>query len=222
MAKNKLITLLFVFIGLLIAKEYKSKGVRMKLPAVRLESNVSVEEALNTRRSVRQYKKEPLTIQEVSQLLWAAQGKTAGWGGKTAPSAGAIYPLTIYLAVGEVKELAPGVYRYLSDNHELEKVLSKDMRKELTEAAWNQEYIQNAPVSIIVAADYEKMIRRYGKRGVRYVDNEVGHVGQNVQLQGEALKLGSVIIGAFEDSLVRSILGIREEPVYIIPVGKKY
>ncbi|MEO0072387.1 MAG: SagB/ThcOx family dehydrogenase [candidate division WOR-3 bacterium] len=194
----------------------------MKLPAVRLESNVSVEEALNTRRSVRQYKKEPLTIQEVSQLLWAAQGKTAGWGGKTAPSAGAIYPLTIYLAVGEVKELAPGVYRYLSDNHELEKVLSKDMRKELTEAAWNQEYIQNAPVSIIVAADYEKMIRRYGKRGVRYVDNEVGHVGQNVQLQGEALKLGSVIIGAFEDSLVRSILGIREEPVYIIPVGKKY
>ncbi len=222
MAKNKLITLLFVFIGLLIAKEYKSKGVRMKLPAVRLESNVSVEEALNTRRSVRQYKKEPLTIQEVSQLLWAAQGKTAGWGGKTAPSAGAIYPLTIYLAVGEVKELAPGVYRYLSDNHELEKVLSKDVRKELTEAAWNQEYIQNAPVSIIVAADYEKMIRRYGKRGVRYVDNEVGHVGQNVQLQGEALKLGSVIIGAFEDSLVRSILGIREEPVYIIPVGKKY
>ncbi|MEO0131735.1 MAG: SagB/ThcOx family dehydrogenase [candidate division WOR-3 bacterium] len=194
----------------------------MKLPAVRLESNVSVEEALNTRRSVRQYKKEPLTIQEVSQLLWAAQGKTAGWGGKTAPSAGAIYPLTIYLAVGEVKELAPGVYRYLSDNHELEKVLSKDVRKELTEAAWNQEYIQNAPVSIIVAADYEKMIRRYGKRGVRYVDNEVGHVGQNVQLQGEALKLGSVIIGAFEDSLVRSILGIREEPVYIIPVGKKY
>ncbi|MCX7757620.1 MAG: SagB/ThcOx family dehydrogenase [candidate division WOR-3 bacterium] len=193
----------------------------MKLPAPRLKSEMSLEEALSIRRSVRQYKKEPLTLNDVSQLLWAAQGQTTGWGGKTAPSAGAIYPLTVYLVVGEVIDLTPGVYRYLSNTHELEKISSKDVRKELAEAAWNQEYIQNAPINIVVAANYDKMIKRYGKRGVRYVDNEVGHVGQNVQLQGEALGLGSVIIGAFEDSAARSVLGIKEEVVYIIPVGKK-
>ncbi|MCS7258309.1 MAG: SagB/ThcOx family dehydrogenase, partial [candidate division WOR-3 bacterium] len=187
----------------------------------RLKSEMSLEEALSIRRSVRQYKKEPLTLNDVSQLLWAAQGQTTGWGGKTAPSAGAIYPLTVYLVVGEVIDLTPGVYRYLSNTHELEKISSKDVRKELAEAAWNQEYIQNAPINIVVAANYDKMIKRYGKRGVRYVDNEVGHVGQNVQLQGEALGLGSVIIGAFEDSAARSVLGIKEEVVYIIPVGKK-
>ncbi|MDW7987608.1 MAG: SagB/ThcOx family dehydrogenase, partial [candidate division WOR-3 bacterium] len=191
------------------------------LPAPRLKSEMSLEEALSIRRSVRQYKKEPLTLNDVSQLLWAAQGQTTGWGGKTAPSAGAIYPLTVYLVVGEVIDLTPGVYRYLSNTHELEKISSKDVRKELAEAAWNQEYIQNAPINIVVAANYDKMIKRYGKRGVRYVDNEVGHVGQNVQLQGEALGLGSVIIGAFEDSAARSVLGIKEEVVYIIPVGKK-
>jgi SagB-type dehydrogenase family enzyme len=220
MLRHKLLIFLMCF-EILTAQIPKTGRQKMKLPQPRLKSNVSLEEVLNSRRSIRSYKKEPLTLDEVSQLLWAAQGKTVGWGGRTAPSAGAIYPLTIYLVAGEVKDLSKGVYRYLPDSHELEKVSGQDPRKELAQAAWNQEYIQNAPIDIIVAANYDKMIKRYGKRGVRYVDNEVGHVGQNIQLQGEALGLGSVIIGAFDDSQVRSILKIKEDIVYIIPVGKK-
>jgi SagB-type dehydrogenase family enzyme len=180
-----------------------------------------VEEALLKRRSVRSYKKEKLTLNELSQLLWSAQGITAQWGGRTCPSAGATYPLEIYIAVGEVSGLESGVYHYLPEEHAIEKVLNKDVRKELTEAAWSQEYILSAPLNIIIAADYKRTTRRYGERGIRYVHYEVGHCGQNIHLQCEALGLGTVVIGAFSDEKVKKILNIKEEPQYIMPVGRK-
>jgi SagB-type dehydrogenase family enzyme len=194
-----------------MAKEIKLRQPKEKGP-------ISIEETLYQRRSVRDYKRGPLSLDQVSQLLWAASGENLYK--RTAPSAGATYPLEIYLAVGEVEGLEPGIYHYSPSKNSLEIVKEKDVRNGLTRAALRQEMIEEAPVSIIIAADYGRTTDRYGQRGIRYVHMEVGHVGQNVSLQAIALGLGTVMIGAFEDQKVKEVLGIEEEPLYIIPIGK--
>ncbi|MEO0116613.1 MAG: SagB/ThcOx family dehydrogenase [candidate division WOR-3 bacterium] len=214
---NRIIPLFLLFTILYPQK----KEEKVKLPEVRYKSEISVEEALLNRRSVRSYKKEKLKLSEVSQILWSAQGITAKWGGRTCPSAGATYPLEIYLVAGEVEGLPPGVYQYLPEEHSLKLILNKDVRKDLMGAAWGQDYILSAPIDIIIAADYKRTTSRYGERGIRYVHNEVGHCGQNIHLQCEALGLGTVVIGAFSDERVKKILNIKEEPQYIMPVGRK-
>jgi SagB-type dehydrogenase family enzyme len=188
------------------------------LPKPKIEGLTSLEETLNNRRSVRNYKGGPLGLEQISQLLWAASGKNLHR--RTAPSAGATYPLEIYLIVGEVEGLEPGIYHYSFSGHSLEVVKEQDVRNRLSAAALEQGMITRAPTSIVIAADYGRTTRRYGQRGIRYVHMEVGHVGQNISLQANALSLGTVMIGAFDDHQVREILGIAEEPLYIIPVGK--
>jgi SagB-type dehydrogenase family enzyme len=197
------------------------KGEKVKLPEPKYSSKVSVEEALKNRRSVRSYKKDPLTLEEVSQLLWAAQGKTAEWGGRTAPSAGATYPLDTYVVVGNVTGLSAGVYQYDPDEHSIELIKDKDVRKDLVDAALGQGSIAKAPIDIVFAAVYRRTTGRYGERGIRYVHMEIGHVGENIHLQCETMGLGTVMIGAFDDELVKRVLGIDAAPLYIMPVGKK-
>lgn len=196
------------------------KKEEIKLPAAQLTGKISLEEALATRRSRRDYKDESLSLKEVAQLLWAAQGATSDWGGKTAPSAGATYPLEVYIVVGEVGELKPGLYHYFPDTHSLRKVLEGDLRKQLSSSALGQSCVAEAPATLVVAAVFDRTTYRYGKRGVRYVHIEVGHVGQNICLQAEALGLGAVVIGAFRDEMIKSVLRLREEPLYLIPVGR--
>jgi len=179
---------------------------------------VSIEETLWRRRSVRDYKRKALHIDEVSQILWASSGKNLNR--RTAPSAGATYPLEVYLVAGEVEGMEPGLYHYHGLRHSLEKLGEEDLRKRLCRSALEQRMIERAPVSIIIAADYSRTTAHYGQRGVRYVHMEVGHVGQNISLQAVALNLGTVMIGAFDDQEVKEVLGIKEEPLYIIPVGK--
>lgn len=192
------------------------------LPKPSYSSAVSVEEALKNRRSIRKYKDEQLTLAEVSQLLWAAQGITAGWGGRTAPSAGALYPMEIYLVAGKVEGLEAGVYHYIPRKHVITRQIKGDVRQKLSDAALRQDVIREGPVVLIITAVYERTIKKYGQRGIRYVHMEVGHVGQNIYLQAETLGLGTVIIGAFDDQKVRDILGLDdEEPLAIMPVGKK-
>ncbi len=193
----------------------------MKLSTPRYKSTTSVEQAMLQRRSLRLFKDEVLSFEQVSQILWAAQGVTTEWGGRTVPSDGATYPLEIYLVVGKVIGLERGVYHYISGKHELRKISGKDIRSEIASASWNQDFITQAPINIVIAVNYTRTIGRYGKRGIRYVDNEVGHCGQNIYLQCESLGLGTVAIGAFQDFLVMRALGIKEEPCYIMPVGKK-
>lgn len=194
----------------------------MKLPVPKLKSTVSLEEALQERRSVRDYSNASLNLEEVSQLLWAAQGMTSSWGGRTAPSAGATYPLQVYLVAGNVENLAPGVYKYNPQKHDLSKIREADARKELADAALNQRWVEQAPISIVIAAIYERTTTQYGDRGIRYVHLEAGHAAQNVCLQAVALGLGSVPVGAFDDERVITVIGIsfRETPIYILPVGK--
>ncbi|OFW78165.1 MAG: hypothetical protein A2Z48_04445 [Actinobacteria bacterium RBG_19FT_COMBO_70_19] len=187
----------------------------LELPVPRLKGNLTLEEALAARRSVREFSDEPLTMQDLSQLLWAAQGLTASWGGRTAPSAGALYPLEVYLVTPE------GLYHYLPDGHRLEVLAHDDRRPALARAALGQESVADAPAVVILTAVYARTSQKYGDRAERYVHLEAGHAAQNVLLQAVSLGLGAVPVGAFEDRAVQEALGLptEHEPLYLIPVG---
>jgi len=195
----------------------------IKLPEPRHDSDVSIEQSLLERRSVRDYSGQPLTLQEISQLLWAAQGLTDPGGFRTAPSAGGLYPLELYIVAGDVEGLAAGVYRYQPEGHQLVKTLDGDKRAELAEAALGQEWVEEGAVSIVFTAVYERTTGKYGDRGVRYVHMEAGHAAQNLCLQATALELGAVTIGAFYDDQISRLLNLPadERPLYVIPVGRK-
>lgn len=195
----------------------------IKLPEPRYDSDVSLEQSLLERRSVRDYSGQPLTLPEISQLTWAAQGLTDPRGFRTAPSAGGLYPLELYIVVGDVEGLAAGAYRYQPDGHQLVKTADGDKRAELTSAALEQEWVEEAAADFVFTAVYERTTGKYGERGIRYVHMEAGHAAQNLCLQATALGLGAVTIGAFYDKEVSQLLNLPadEEPLYVIPVGRK-
>jgi SagB-type dehydrogenase family enzyme len=193
----------------------------IELPEPRLTADVSVEEALQSRRSIRDFRSKSLRLDEVSQLLWAAQGVTYR-SLRTAPSAGALYPLEVYVVAGRVEGLDAGVYRYDPRRHALETVTTGDLRKRLSRAAVGQEWVREGAISLVFTAQYEKTTAKYGDRGIRYVHVEAGHAMQNVYLQAESLGLGTVTVGAFSDSSVRELLqlGHRLQPLGIMPIGR--
>lgn len=193
------------------------------LPSPTFESGVSVEEALTRRRSLRRFADAPLTLAEAGQLLWAAQGVTHSAGYRTAPSAGALYPLELFLVAGAVTDLPPGTYRYLPREHDLVRVREGDQRPALTAGALGQGMLGKAPATLVFCAVYDRITAKYDERGVRYAHMEAGHAAQNVHLQAVALGLGSVPVGAFREDDVRSAIGAEadEAPVYLAPVGRK-
>lgn len=195
----------------------------IKLPTPIYDSETAVEEALLERRSVREYRHEPLTLAEVSQLLWAAQGITHPAGLRTAPSAGGLYPLEIYLLAGDVTDLPAGIYRYKPQGNELILIAEGDARQALSQAALNQSAARDAAAVIVIAAVYERTTLKYGERGIQYVHMEVGSAAQNVYLQAVSLNLGTVFIGAFYDDEVKKVLhmGKDEQPLGLMPVGRK-
>ncbi len=194
----------------------------IKLPGPKHDSETSVEGALLKRRSVRVYANRSLKLEKISQLLWAAQGITDQRGFRTAPSAGALYPLEIYLFAGNVSGLQAGIYRYRPHTHSLERHATGDRRNELSDAALGQEAIRNAPAVIVFAGEYKRTTVKYGERGIRYVHMEAGHAAQNVFLEAVSLNLGTVVIGAFHDSKVKKVMEMpeSEEPLYIMPAGE--
>ena len=195
----------------------------IKLPDPQYDSDVSIEQSLLNRRSIRGYTGEPLALQEVSQLLWAAQGITGVRGFRTAPSAGALYPLEVYLVAGDVEDLPPGVYRYEPDEHQLTRIIRGDKRAELVGAALAQPWVKEGAISVVFTAIYERATGKYGDKGIRYVHMEVGHAAQNLCLQATAMGLGAVTVGAFYDGRVAKLLNLPqdEHPLYIIPVGQR-
>ncbi len=203
------------------------------LPSPQTEGTVSVEEAIQHRRSHRSYLKDAISAEELSQVLWAAygisqplQGYPQMRGGlRTAPSAGARYPLEIYALVGNVKGIEPGVYRYDSREHKITMVMDRDVKQELSVAALGQEMISVAPACLFYSAVYKRTTDRYGDRGrERYVCMDLGHSAENVYLQAEALHLGTCAIGAFDDAAVKKVMQLpeEEEPLYIMPIGRYY
>ncbi len=208
-------------LGLVAAKSPDSEIV---LPAPVLKGRLSVEEALQRRRSVRDYGRGGLSLAEVSQLLWAAQGITQRAEGlRAAPSAGATYPLAIYLVAGNVNGLAAGIYCYIPSRHVLLRTAEGDVRARLRDASLGQQWVREAPATLAIAAVYARTASRYGGRAQRYVHIEAGHAGENIYLQAESLGLGTVAVGAFNDGEVKKVLGLKkeEEPLYLMPVGKK-
>ena len=204
-------------IGIAFAEEDampKPSGI-IELPEPALKGEVSLEEAIQKRRSVRSFSGKALTTPEISQLLWATQGITDRRGFRAAPSAGALYPLEIYLVSRN------GLFQYIPEGHKLKLAKAADLRQKLARASWGQGFIAEAPVNIVICAVYERVTGRYGERGARYVDIEVGHAAENLHLQAVALGLSSVPIGAFNDNAVAAILDLPAgtKPVYIIPVG---
>ncbi|NJE46187.1 SagB/ThcOx family dehydrogenase [Thermococcus sp. GR7] len=219
------ILLVIVSSLLILVKPYLGRGGGetisgkvVLLPEPRLTGEMSLEEAIAMRKSVRSYRNEPLTLEQLSQLLWAAQGITHG-NKRSAPSAGATYPFEVYIVVGNVEGLKPGIYHYDPFKHSLTLVKEGDYRRALQKAALDQKWIGNAPVDIVLVAFYEKTTSYYGDRGIRYVHMEAGHIGQDIYLQATALGLGTVAVGAFYEDQVAEILGTEGVPLYIFPVG---
>jgi SagB-type dehydrogenase family enzyme len=194
----------------------------IKLPEPVLNGALSVEKAIAARRSVRYYAALPLTLAELSQILWAAQGLSGPSGLRTTPSAGALYPLEVYILAGNVTGLTSGMYKYGCAGHVLLRTGKKDKRAELYNAALRQGSIKSAPVILIICAVYERMTAKYGQRGIRYTDMEAGHASQNIYLQAESLGLVTLAIGAFHDSKVKKIVNMpkAEQPLYLMPIGK--
>ena len=194
----------------------------IKLPEPHTDAGTSVEQALRLRRSVRTFAEKPLQLSEVAQLLWSAQGITSRDGLRTAPSAGALYPLEIYLVAGSVNDLPVGVWHYLPDNNRLEQLNDTDIRNPLAHAALDQAWIREAAAVVVFAAVYERTTRKYGKRGIRYVHIEAGHAAENLFLQAVSLDLNTVIVGAFRDDAIRNALNLPQDhvPLILMPVGR--
>ncbi len=197
---------------------------KVVLPSPSLRGNVSVEEAIHWRRSERRYTSSKLMLEHVSQLVWCAQGITDHRNMlRAAPSAGATYPLEVYVVVrsGGVEGLEAGVYHYQPEDHSLELIRRGDFNEELASACLGQSWVKDAPLNIVITAIYTRTARRYGTRGERYVHIEVGHVSQNIYLQATAMGLGTVAVGAFYDDKVGEVLGVsgEERPMYVMPVG---
>jgi SagB-type dehydrogenase family enzyme len=193
------------------------------LPEPSVAGSTSLEQLLAQRRSIRDYQAAALELAEIGQLLWAAQGITHLQGLRTAPSAGALYPLELYVVAGHIEGLAQGVYHYDPSHHQLMKTSDADLRDTLTRAALSQGCIKHASAVIVFTADYERTTRKYGERGKRYVHIEVGHAAQNLFLQSESFGLATVVVGAFNDDEVARLLRLPADlqPLLLMPVGRK-
>ncbi len=192
----------------------------IQLPQPKTKGAVSLEETICQRRSVRDFSSKELGLDEISQLLWAAQGITARKAGsslRAAPSAGALYPMELYLLSKN------GLFHYLPEGHKLEVLSDKDLRKSLADASLGQAAIKDAAVVIVICGVPKRITGKYGERGIRYMHIEAGHIAQNIQLEATAVGLGSVPIGAFNDARVDKTLGLAKgcQALYIIPVGHK-
>jgi len=202
-----------------------NQPIQVYLPSPSQKGGMSLAEAITRRRSIRRFVPQPISHSQLAQLLGAAQGTSDASGRhRTAPSAGATYPLEIFAVCGTncIEGIGGGIYHYNTDSHSLTLRHKEDVRLGLSRAALGEESIYEAPLDIVICAVYERTLSRYGDRGRRYVHIEVGHAGQNIYLQAAALGLATVAIGAFYDEQVRNVLQLEEQykPLYIMPVGK--
>ena len=213
-------------IFLAVSNSQASGAAEISLSYPSYKGTMTVEEALRARRTRRSFKPRPLTFKQLSQLLWAAYGVTAkdhGYYLKTAPSAGALYPLDIYIVVGKagVEGLEPGAYHFRPENHSIMAVKKGDLRTAVAQSALHQMWMAKAPLMLVITGEYSRSTGKYGRRGVTYTHIEVGHVGQNIFLQAEAIGLKAGIVGAFNNEHLIKTIGLpaAHDPLLIMPVG---
>lgn len=194
----------------------------VKLPAPDTTGRGTIEASLHDRRSIRAYEPAAMSLREAGQLLWAAQGITDAKGHRTAPSAGATYPLEVYLVAMNVDGLPAGVYHYRPQTHSLDLVSAGDRRQEMVAAAKGQQSIAQAPAVFVFASVQSRTAARYSARAERYVGIEAGAAAENLALEAVALNLGTCFVGAFDDATTRKVAGLAEDevPVIVLPAGK--
>ena len=180
-----------------------------------LDGVMSLERAIGSRRSCRSFSSGPLSLDQIGQLAWAAQGQDPTGKYRTTPSAGATYPLELFVVNGD------GLYLYIPSKHAIDKLGDIDLRAELAKVSLGQEFIREAPLTLVLSAEFARTTKPYGQRGVRYVYMEAGHAAQNIQLQAQAMGLGSVTVGAFDEVAVGEILTMPDylEPIYMVSIG---
>lgn len=227
LSKSRLILIALITGILLLTSDSEKKPPYsmndiIKLPNPQHKGATSLEQCLKERHSSRNYQQNPVPLEKVAQLLWAAQGTNRKEGYRTAPSAGALYPLELYIVAGKVTGLPQGIYRYLTNSHQLEIIAEGDKRTELSRAALGQRCVKDCAAILVISAVYERTTGKYGKRGIRYAHIEVGHAAQNIYLQAVSLNLGTVFVGAFYDDRVQEIMRMKEKevPCCIMPVGQ--
>jgi len=204
---------------LILATSLFAEQEMITLPSPRIESTASLEHTISMRRSLRDFSPESLSIEQLSQLLWAGQGITDGEELRAAPSAGALYPMELRVLVQRVKGLKPGLYVYKAEAHALEAQRVPDAGYPLGDAAYGQDWMEEAPIVIFITATPSRTRVKYGERTERYLFLEAGHIGQNILLQAVALGLGGTPVGAFDDDRIAKLLGTRQTPLYILPIG---
>jgi SagB-type dehydrogenase family enzyme len=191
-------------------------GTLVNLEAPRIRGEMSLEQALATRRSVRHFRAASIPMADLGQLAWAAQGVTDQADGlRTAPSAGALYPLELYFVTGD------GTLRYVAEHHAFERVSARDLREELAGAVFSRGAVLSAPCDVVIASTTQRTAAKYGDRASRYVALEAGHAAQNLLLEATARGLAGVPIGAFDDRVVSKVLHLApgEEALYIVALG---
>ena len=222
-----LIWTLFFLLGTATAETDKNL---IKLPTPSFMGNMSVEEAIYKRKTVRSFGKKPLTLSQVSQLLWVANGTipkdaVTGATSKVTPSAGGLYPLEVFLVVGKdgVKDVPAGVYQYIPRTNSMKLLVEGDKRNSVAKAALYQGFLALAPVNVIVGAVFGRTTYKYGGRGHQYVFMEAGSANQNVCLQAEALGLSVATVGAFEEKPLSKALKLPDSvrPIVIMGIGHK-
>ena len=199
----------------------QTPGSAISLPKPDVSHGISLNSALNLRRSQRKFSAKPISLTQLSQLLWSAQGVTHFFGFRTAPSAGALYPLEIFVVVSNVDQLSQGIYHYKPDSHELELIIKGDHSKQFSQAANRQSSIKKATATLIITAVIKRTEQKYGQRAKRYVHIEAGSAAQNIYLQAASLQLGTVYIGSFKDKKVLQLmqLPMDHKPLGLMPVG---
>ncbi len=199
----------------------KSNKEVIALPEVERRGAGSFSDLMYKRRSVRSFVQGQMTLDQVSKLLFAAQGITRQDRFRTVPSAGALYPLEVYIVTGPVQNLESGIYKYQSQDHQLMQISTGDKRRELARESFGQMWVSEAQTILVICAVYERVTSKYGQRGVQYVHIEAGCAAQNVSLEGYNLGLGSTVVGAFSDSGISEVIKAdkKEKPLIVMPVG---
>ncbi|MBD3166612.1 SagB/ThcOx family dehydrogenase [bacterium] len=210
-------------LSMVLSVDARGNDAVIQLPAPTFESDYSLEEAIFSRRSVRSYTADSVALEDLAQLLWACQGITSPRGYRAAPSAGALYPLEVYVVAERVKDLPQGLYHYQPGqdigNHSIELIDPEVSLQDVANAALGQKCIQTSACSFIITGVVELTRKKYGERARQYVLLEAGHAGQNLCLQAQTLELGAVTVGAFHEEPLRRLLGVDHLPIYVLSVG---
>lgn len=208
-----------------VFKEYiDSKHI--VLPPPLLDEGEGLWSTLRKRRSIRAYTEEPISMTELSQILWATQGITGHAGDhllRTAPSAGALYPIETYLSINRAEGIEQGLYHYNPPHHQLDLIREGDFGKEIRRGALDQQIAERAAVNFLWSAVFERSKWKYLQRAYRYIFLDAGHIAQNLALAAEAMKLGSCQIGAIYDDELNGLFhldGTNESIIYISSVGR--